>query len=72
MKSFDYSNYSFCDGSYISAISGVPTSTLSYWGKRQREDPNYHHHLKATDEEEGYITDYIEENIFRQVLLFQN
>lgn len=80
MKLLDDSNYSFGDGSYFSAIYVVPSSTLSYWRKRQREDPNYHPLLNAisqckrifSNEEEGYLTDYIEENIIKQGLLFQN
>lgn len=49
-------------------------------GRLQREDPNYHPLLNAisqckrifSNEEEGYLTDYIEENIIKQGSLFQN
>lgn len=80
MKLLDDSHYSYGDCSFISSTTGIPTSTISDWRKRQRENPNYHPLLKQTtqskriftNEEESYITEYIEENIIKQGLLFQN
>ena len=80
MKLLDDSHYSYGDISFISQTTGIPTSTISDWRKKQRNDPNYHPLLKHTsqckriftDEEESYITEYIEENIIKQGLLFQN
>ena len=50
MKLLDDSHYSYGDISFISQTTGIPTSTISDWRKKQRNDPNYHPLLKHTSQ----------------------
>ena len=56
MKLLDDSHYSYGDCSFISSTTGIPTSTISDWRKRQRENPNYHPLLKQTSQYKRIFT----------------